>query len=155
MVELRKRKEAPTAPPALTKRNSGVKRNMGETKAALGANQPEDIPGDPASTSASIVPPEESTGPGSTTLPKAGSIADTKMGGTENAKTSGKFEVGSVIPFDTEPDFGGKLATHDGTPTTLKQLIDQSGAGVVIFTYPKASTPGCLWILSIFSGIFG
>ncbi|EJT73074.1 thioredoxin peroxidase [Gaeumannomyces tritici R3-111a-1] len=39
--------------------------------------------------------------------------------------------------------FGGEIETHDGKKTTLKALVDESEAGVVLFTYPKASTPGC------------
>ncbi len=45
-------------------------------------------------------------------------------------------------------DFAGRgldtnIETHDGLKTTLKELVDESKAGVVIFTYPRASTPGC------------
>jgi hypothetical protein len=29
----------------------------------------------------------------------------------------------------------------------LKKLVDESKAGVVLFTYPKASTPGCKFLL--------
>lgn len=39
--------------------------------------------------------------------------------------------------------FGGEVETNDGTKTTLKALVDESKSGVVLFTYPKASTPGC------------
>ncbi|KAF1990956.1 AhpC-TSA-domain-containing protein [Aulographum hederae CBS 113979] len=39
--------------------------------------------------------------------------------------------------------FGGEVETHDGKKVTLKQLVEESEAGVVLFTYPKASTPGC------------
>ncbi|KAJ5281356.1 hypothetical protein N7478_006728 [Penicillium angulare] len=39
--------------------------------------------------------------------------------------------------------FGGEIETNDGTKTTLKKLVEESTAGVVLFTYPKASTPGC------------
>ncbi|KAF2100617.1 AhpC-TSA-domain-containing protein [Rhizodiscina lignyota] len=39
--------------------------------------------------------------------------------------------------------FGGEVETHDGSKTSLKQLVDESEAGIVLFTYPKASTPGC------------
>lgn len=53
---------------------------------------------------------------------------------------SGAPKVGHVITLE---GFGGKFETQDGTEVTLKQLIDESKAGVVIFTYPKASTPGC------------
>jgi peroxiredoxin Q/BCP len=39
--------------------------------------------------------------------------------------------------------FGGEVETHDGDKTTLAKLVEESKAGVVLFTYPKASTPGC------------
>lgn len=49
-------------------------------------------------------------------------------------------KVGDTISLD---DFGGEIETNDGAKTTLKKLVDESKAGVVLFTYPKASTPGC------------
>ncbi|KAL4963182.1 thioredoxin peroxidase DOT5 [Aspergillus stella-maris] len=49
-------------------------------------------------------------------------------------------KVGEVVNLD---GFGGNLETNDGTKTTLKDLVEKSKAGVVLFTYPKASTPGC------------
>ncbi|KAG8677381.1 thioredoxin peroxidase dot5 [Fusarium poae] len=55
-------------------------------------------------------------------------------------KSGGKLEVGDVVDLD---DFGGEIETNDGDKTTLKKLVDESKAGVVLFTYPKASTPGC------------
>ncbi|GAB1215949.1 hypothetical protein ATERTT37_005147 [Aspergillus terreus] len=48
-------------------------------------------------------------------------------------------KVGDTISLD---DFGGEIETNDGAKTTLKKLVDESKAGVVLFTYPKASTPG-------------
>ncbi|KAF1921719.1 merozoite capping protein-1 [Ampelomyces quisqualis] len=39
--------------------------------------------------------------------------------------------------------FGGEVETHDGNKTTLAKLVEESKGGVVLFTYPKASTPGC------------
>ncbi|CAL5874153.1 uncharacterized protein PFLUO_LOCUS8441 [Penicillium psychrofluorescens] len=39
--------------------------------------------------------------------------------------------------------FGGEIETNDGSKATLKQLVADSESGVVLFTYPKASTPGC------------
>ncbi len=48
--------------------------------------------------------------------------------------------VGDVIALD---GFGGEIETNDGVKTSLKALVDESKAGVVLFTYPKASTPGC------------
>ncbi|KAI1421115.1 thioredoxin-like protein [Xylaria sp. FL1777] len=57
-----------------------------------------------------------------------------------NGSKSGKPAVGDVISLD---GFGGEVETNDGVKTTLKALVDESKAGVVLFTYPKASTPGC------------
>lgn len=56
-----------------------------------------------------------------------------------SAKT-GAPAVGDIITLD---GFGGEIETHDGKKTTLKALVDESESGVVLFTYPKASTPGC------------
>ncbi|KAJ5238671.1 hypothetical protein N7468_003290, partial [Penicillium chermesinum] len=39
--------------------------------------------------------------------------------------------------------FGGEIETNDGQKTSLRSLLEESNAGVVIFTYPRASTPGC------------
>lgn len=59
---------------------------------------------------------------------------------TNGAKAAGATSVGSTL---TLAGFGGEVETHDGEKTTLKQLVDESQNGVVLFTYPKASTPGC------------
>jgi peroxiredoxin Q/BCP len=59
------------------------------------------------------------------------------------AKANGavsKIAVGSVIDLE---GFGGEIETNDGKKTTLKALVEESKGGVVLFTYPKASTPGC------------
>ena len=53
---------------------------------------------------------------------------------------AGKPVVGETITLD---GFGGEIETHDGHKTTLKALVDGSKSGVVLFTYPKSSTPGC------------
>ncbi|KAJ9650727.1 thioredoxin peroxidase dot5 [Neophaeococcomyces mojaviensis] len=49
--------------------------------------------------------------------------------------------VGKQIPDLSA--FGGTVETHMGTKTTLAALLTDSPGGVVIFTYPRASTPGC------------
>ena len=54
--------------------------------------------------------------------------------------TSANAAVGDTIDLE---GFGGEIETNDGVKTTLKKLVDESKAGVVLFTYPKASTPGC------------
>lgn len=51
-------------------------------------------------------------------------------------------KVGDKLDLD---NFGGDIETNDGQKTTLKDLVDASKAGVVLFTYPRASTPGCTW----------
>ncbi|PYI10392.1 AhpC-TSA-domain-containing protein [Aspergillus sclerotiicarbonarius CBS 121057] len=61
-------------------------------------------------------------------------------------------ESSQTVPSDDTPkvgdklnldQFGGDVETNDGQKTTLKDLVDASKAGVVLFTYPRASTPGC------------
>lgn len=39
--------------------------------------------------------------------------------------------------------FGGPLETHTGSSTTFADLLTASTSGLIIFTYPRASTPGC------------
>ena len=56
------------------------------------------------------------------------------------AKASGPPKTGETITLD---GFGGEIQTDDETTTTLAKLAADSKAGVVLFTYPKASTPGC------------
>jgi thioredoxin-dependent peroxiredoxin len=53
---------------------------------------------------------------------------------------SAKLAVGQTIALE---GFGGELETHTGEKVTLQRLLEQSQAGVVLFTYPKANTPGC------------
>ncbi|KAI9773889.1 MAG: hypothetical protein M1840_006115 [Geoglossum simile] len=58
-----------------------------------------------------------------------------------------KVKVGDVIALE---GFGGEVETHDGEKTTLKTLVDASKSGVVLFTYPKASTPNCTTQVCLF-----
>ncbi|RAL05684.1 thioredoxin peroxidase DOT5 [Aspergillus ibericus CBS 121593] len=58
-----------------------------------------------------------------------------------NSQTSDDTpKVGDKLNLD---QFGGDVETNDGQKTTLKDLVYASKAGVVLFTYPRASTPGC------------
>jgi peroxiredoxin Q/BCP len=118
-VELRKRpapKEPATAPPP-TKRGSGAgntaKKLTEKAKAAVTSKATKDD-----------------------SVPTA--AAEPKSNGT--AGTGGKIGVGEKIALD---GFGGTLQTNDGQDVTLKDVLDKSLAGIVLFTYPKASTPGC------------
>jgi len=67
---------------------------------------------------------------------------------SNGAAVADKAEVGSTIS-DLEA-FGGEVETNDGEKTTLKKLLDKSKSGVVLFTYPKASTPGCTTQVCLF-----
>lgn len=54
--------------------------------------------------------------------------------------TGGTPTVGQSITLE---GFGGDVQTNDEETVTLSKLVEDSKAGVVLFTYPKASTPGC------------
>jgi len=125
-VELRKRpapKEPATAAPP-TKRGSGAgstaKKLAEKAKAAVTSKATKD---DSVQTAAEA--------PTTT-------AAEPKTNGTVG--TGGKIGVGEKITLD---GFGGTLQTNDGQDVTLKELLEKSLAGIVIFTYPRASTPGC------------
>lgn len=89
-------------------------------------------------------PPAKKKGPVAKVVAKvkdALSSPKAKKATKENGSaTTSKVTVGETIALE---GFGGEIETNDGTKTTLKQLVDESKAGVVLFTYPKASTPGC------------
>lgn len=58
----------------------------------------------------------------------------------ETAVQAAPVKVGDSITLE---GFGGEIETNDEEKTTLAKLVADSKAGVVLFTYPKASTPGC------------
>jgi peroxiredoxin Q/BCP len=121
MVELRKRKTPPPAPvrPAKTSKKAAP-----EKKA----------------------PAEKKTAVGKAKAAVADAVAAVTETVTEavteavNGATSGTPKVGDTIDLAT---FGGEIETHEGVKTTLQKLVEESKGGVVLFTYPKASTPGC------------
>ncbi|KAL1641181.1 thioredoxin peroxidase dot5 [Diplodia intermedia] len=123
MVELRKRKTPPPAPEKAAKRKPGPKSKTTKAKAAAA---------DAVETAAAKV--EETVNKVEETATNGASST------TKSAAAGGKPEVGSKLDLD---GFGGDIETNDGTKTTLKKLVDESKQGVVLFTYPKASTPGC------------
>lgn len=119
-VELRKRKapQPPPAPAPAVKRASKAGR---PSKAKAAASKKEeaatkkDAPAAPAAAAGAAVSPP--------------AVAANKV-----------VAVGDVIDLD---GFGGEIETNDGKKTSLKELVEESESGVVLFTYPKASTPGC------------
>lgn len=75
--------------------------------------------------------------------------ASAKEAKKDTAASSSKAatpSVGETIQLD---GFGGEIETHEGVKTTLKALVEESKSGVVLFTYPKASTPGCKFPLHL------
>ena len=66
-------------------------------------------------------------------------------GSTPKSSSQGKIEVGQTLDLD---GFGGEVETHDGVKVTLKGILDEAKGDVVVFTYPKASTPGCKFLLT-------
>ncbi|KAG5949240.1 hypothetical protein E4U60_006831 [Claviceps pazoutovae] len=81
--------------------------------------------------------------------PPATADADTAAPAASAASPAAakKVAVGDVIDLD---GFGGEIETNDGNKTSLKELVEESGSGVVVFTYPKASTPGCTTQVCLF-----
>ena len=69
----------------------------------------------------------------------AASAAAPKAKGKAMA-SDGPVKKGDIIDLST---FGGEVETNEEVKTSLAKLVEESKAGVVLFTYPKASTPGC------------
>jgi peroxiredoxin Q/BCP len=121
-VELRKRKEAPPAPVRPAKKAAPAKDKK------------------PAKEKTVVEKVQETVAETVETVKEA--VVDVTNGeASKPAKaTSGSAKTGDSIDLST---FGGEVETHDGKKTTLAKLVEESKGGVVLFTYPKASTPGC------------
>lgn len=93
-------------------------------------------------TEPAAAPPAKKKGPVAKAVAKVKEVVtgSPKAAKTNGAPSASKVTVGEIIPLE---GFGGEIETNDGVKTTLKQLVDASKGGVVLFTYPKASTPGC------------
>ncbi|KAM0555069.1 hypothetical protein ACHAPJ_006418 [Fusarium lateritium] len=136
-VELRKRKAPAAPPPAPAKRKSTSKTGKAAAKVKEAAakvtkeDKPEKV--EEVKEDTKEEPAKEVEKP--VEEPKA-----EEPKAQEAKKTGGKLEVGDVVDLD---GFGGEIETNDGEKTSLKKLVDESKTGVALFTYPKASTPGC------------
>ena len=90
--------------------------------------------------------PADTTAPPPPPVKKANSIkssTSSKKGDSSingSAATNDRVTTGDTITLD---HFGGEIETNDGEKVTLQKIVNESKAGVVLFTYPKASTPGC------------
>jgi peroxiredoxin Q/BCP len=145
MVELRKRKTPPPAPVRPAKRSAAPR---GKNTAAADKKT---AAADKKTAAADKTPVEKATKVASETVEavteavsEAVEAVKEAVTGTDSANGTAEpaaaLKVGDTIDLAT---FGGEVETHDGTKTTLKQLVEASKGGVVLFTYPKASTPGC------------
>ncbi|KAJ5787416.1 hypothetical protein N7457_002406, partial [Penicillium paradoxum] len=72
--------------------------------------------------------------------PKSKPEPDTTDNDTEKSPAPKVPEADDTIDIE---NFGGEFETNEGEKTSLKKLLEESKSGVVFFTYPKASTPGC------------
>ncbi|KAF2833736.1 AhpC-TSA-domain-containing protein [Ophiobolus disseminans] len=121
-AELRKRKEAPPAPVRPAKKNAPAKGKKAESEKTVVEKVQDTV----AETVEAVKEAVASKTNGEASKPAA--------------KTGGAATPGDTINLTT---FGGEVETHDGSKTTLAKLVQESKGGVVLFTYPKASTPGC------------
>ncbi|KAI1040882.1 hypothetical protein LB505_008806 [Fusarium chuoi] len=127
-MELRKRKASTAPPPPPVKRKSTTKVPKAAAKVKEAA----------AKVTEKKEEPEEAKEEEEKKTEEEPKAEESKA--EESKKTGGKPKVGDVVDLD---GFGGEIETNDGEKTTLKKLVDESKSGVVLFTYPKASTPGC------------
>ena len=123
MVELRKRPAPPAAPPPAKKRAAPKPK-------AKATRKKEEAPTEAAPAKAE----EAAPAPPSAPEPAAAPVADAPE------VKAGAAKLGYTINLE---DYGGEVETHDEKKVTLAKLVEASKAGVVLFTYPKASTPGC------------
>jgi peroxiredoxin Q/BCP len=118
MVELRKRPAPPPAAPPAKKKvapKSKAKKEDAKTAEPVAEEQPAAV-----DNAAAEEAPKDA-------------VAETK------AKTSSSPpKQGDTIDLE---GFGGEIETNDGEKVTLAQLAQSSKKGIVLFTYPKASTP--------------
>jgi thioredoxin-dependent peroxiredoxin len=149
MVELRKRPARDPAPAPAAKRASSKSNVKSKAKAVVDKVKGTSVGGKaepPPTTSA-----ETTGGKGVAGTEVAGDVkgdVDEKAGGkavgNEGAEGGSsklsKDSMGTKIALE---GFGGTVSTHDGKEVSLKSLLDEGKKGVVVFTYPKASTPGC------------
>jgi peroxiredoxin Q/BCP len=121
-VELRKRKEAPPAPVRPAKKKAPTKGKKPDSEKTIVEKVQETV---------------------TETVEAVKEAVSGKPNGEASKPTAtkgGAPKTGDTVDLST---FGGEVETNDGNKTTLAKLVEESKGGVVLFTYPKASTPGC------------
>lgn len=135
MVELRKRKTPPPAPVRPAKKASAPKSKKAAKDKTVVEQATEAVTEAAGVVADAVTDAVEAA---------KEAVADATNGDSKTAaagaSTSGPPKVGDTIDLAS---FGGEVETHDGQKTTLAKLVEESKSGVVLFTYPKASTPGC------------
>lgn len=135
MVELRKRKTPPPAPVRPAKKASAPKGNKAASEKTVVEQATEAVAEAAAVVTDTVAEAVDTT---------KEALADATNGANKSAAApaskTGPPKTGDTIDLT---DFGGEVETHDGEKTTLAKLVAESKGGVVLFTYPKASTPGC------------
>ena len=142
-VELRKRKahQQPSAAP-LPKKSNG--KPAAKPKKAAASNATEKVEEPAAKAEEKETSPEETASKEeSKSSNKAVEKEETSPAeASKEEKKSSNKAVAAGDKIDLK-EFGGEIENNDGEKTSLKKLVDDSDSGVVLFTYPKASTPGC------------
>jgi peroxiredoxin Q/BCP len=121
-VELRKRKEAPPAPVRPAKKKAPAKGKKPESEKTV------------------VEKVQEAVTEKVEAVKEAVSGKANGEASKPTATAGGVPKVGDTIDLTS---FGGEVETHDNKKTTFAKLVEESKGGVVLFTYPKASTPGC------------
>ncbi|RMX91290.1 hypothetical protein D0867_15023 [Hortaea werneckii] len=135
MVELRKRPAAPPPPPPKAKKQAtGKQQQQKEAPPAKGGKK----------STTNDAPKEHHPPPSNPTNDPKGGLPDGAGGLSAAAHINTATEANEVAAqAEANANFAAEIETHDGVKTSLPQLVKESKAGVVLFTYPKASTPGC------------
>ncbi len=135
MVELRKRKTPPPAPVRPAKKASAPKGKKAASEKTVIEQATEAVSEAAAAVTETVTEAIDTA---------KDSLADATNGANKPVAAStskiGPPKVGDTIDLTS---FGGEVETQDGKKTTLATLVAESKSSVVLFTYPKASTPGC------------
>jgi peroxiredoxin Q/BCP len=141
MVELRKRKTPPPAPVRPAKKVAAPRRKKAAAADKTVVEKAAEVASETVeAVTEAVSEAVEAVKEAVTSTDSANGSANANANAAPVAEAVGAPKVGDTIDLAT---FGGQIETHDGTKTTLKQLVEASKGGVVLFTYPKASTPGC------------
>ncbi|KAJ8110861.1 hypothetical protein OPT61_g6401 [Boeremia exigua] len=139
MVELRKRKTPPPAPVRSAKKASAPKGKKATSEKTAVGQATEAVAEAAAAVADTVTEAIDAT--------KEAIVDATDGANKPAAATAGPPKVGDTVNLT---NFGGEVETHDGEKTTLAKLVAESKGGVVLFTYPKASTPGCTTQVCLF-----